>query len=71
MLGWRPAARSRDWLVDTVTQLHLTHPDLDLYVDVTVHERGGRNMATADLAEDSRDVGAALEGAITALGGRG
>ena len=35
----------------------LTHPDLDFYVDVTVHERDGRYMATADLAEDSRDVG--------------
>ena len=38
-------------------QYRLTHPDLDFYVDVTVHERDGRFMATADLAEDSRDVG--------------
>ena len=37
--------------------LRLTHPDLDFYVDVTVHERNGRYMATADLGEDSRDVG--------------
>jgi len=34
-----------------------THPDLDFWVDVTVHERDGRYMATADLADDSRDVG--------------
>jgi hypothetical protein len=26
-------------------------------LDLTVHERDGRYMATADLAEDSRDVG--------------
>jgi hypothetical protein len=37
--------------------LRLTHPTLDFYVEVTVHERDGRYMATADLAEDSRDVG--------------
>jgi hypothetical protein len=37
--------------------LRLTHPELDFWVDVTVHERDGRYMATADLAEDSRDVG--------------
>jgi hypothetical protein len=35
----------------------LTHPALTFYVDVTVHERDGCYMATADLAEDSRDVG--------------
>ena len=40
-----------------VTELRLTHPRLHFYVDVTVHERGGRFMATADLAEDSRDLG--------------
>ncbi len=34
---------------------HFTHPDLDFYVDVTVHVRDGRYMATADLGEDSRD----------------
>jgi hypothetical protein len=39
------------------TPLRLTHPDLDFWVDVAVHERDGRFMATADLAEDSRDVG--------------
>jgi hypothetical protein len=39
------------------SHFHLTHPSLDLCVDVTVHERDGRYMATADLAEDSRDVG--------------
>ena len=36
--------------------LRLTHPNLDFYVDVTIHERNGRYMATADLGEDSRDV---------------
>ena len=29
--------------------LHLTHPRLDFYVDVTVHEHDGRYMVTADL----------------------
>ena len=37
--------------------LHLTPPRLDFWVAVTVHERDGRYMATADLGEDSRDVG--------------
>ena len=37
--------------------LRFTHPDLDFWVDVTVHERDERYMANADLAEDSRDVG--------------
>ena len=37
--------------------LRLTHPDLDFWVDVTLHERDGRFMAAADLAEDSRDIG--------------
>ena len=32
-------------------------PRLDLWVDVTVHERDGRYIATADLGEDWRDVG--------------
>ena len=35
----------------------LTHPALDMYVDATIHVRDGCFMATADLAEDSRDVG--------------
>ena len=35
----------------------LAHPDLDFWVDVTIRERDGRHVATADLAEDSRDVG--------------
>jgi len=30
--------------------LRLTRPDLDFFVDITVHEREGRSMATADLA---------------------
>ncbi len=37
--------------------LHLIHPRLDFWVTVEVHERNGRYMATADLGEDSRDVG--------------
>lgn len=39
-----------------VTKLGLTHPDLDFWVDVAVHERNGRFKATADLGKDSRDV---------------
>jgi hypothetical protein len=37
--------------------LHLTHPSLDFWVTVEIHERSGRYMATADLGEDSRGVG--------------
>ena len=37
--------------------LHLIHPRLDFWVTVEVWERHGRFMATADLGEDSRDVG--------------
>ena len=37
--------------------IHLTHPRLDFWVTVEVRERDGRYMATADLGEDSRDVG--------------
>jgi hypothetical protein len=40
-----------------VRHLHLTHPKLDFWVTVEIHERDGRYMATADLGEDSRDVG--------------
>ena len=40
-----------------LTELRLTHADLDFWVDVTVRERDGRYMATANLGEDSRDVG--------------
>jgi hypothetical protein len=40
-----------------VTNLRLTHPALDFYVDVIIYERHGRFMAAADLAEDSRDIG--------------
>ena len=55
-------------------KLRLTHPGLDFYVDVTVHERDGRYMATADLGEDSRDVGVgdtaqeAVRAALRSLG---
>jgi len=54
--------------------LHLTHPHLDFWVTVEIHERDGRYMATADLAEDSRDVGVgdtpqeAVRAALRALG---
>jgi hypothetical protein len=34
----------------------LTHPAIDFYVDVTVHERDGRHMATGDLAEGTCDI---------------
>ena len=37
--------------------LHLTRPRLDSWLTVEIHERDGRFMATADLAEDSRDIG--------------
>jgi hypothetical protein len=40
-----------------VTKMRISHVDLDFHVGVTVHERDGRYMATADLGEDSRDVG--------------
>jgi hypothetical protein len=40
-----------------VKHLHLTHPKLDFWVTVELWERDGRYMATADLGEDSRDVG--------------
>ena len=55
-------------------QLHLTHPRLDFWVTVEVWERDGRYMATADLGEDSRDVGvggtrqAAVRAALRSLG---
>jgi len=50
------------------------HPDLDFCVGVTIYERDGRYMATAALAEDSRDVGVgdtpqeAVGGALRVLG---
>jgi len=37
--------------------LHLTHPRLDFWVTVEVHERDGRFMAAADPGEDPRDIG--------------
>jgi hypothetical protein len=57
-----------------VTELRLTHPRLDFYVDVTIYERNGRFMAAADLAEDSRDIGVgdtpqeAVRAALESLG---
>jgi hypothetical protein len=35
----------------------LTHSDLDFHLDVTIYEHNGRFMATANLNEDSREVG--------------
>ena len=54
--------------------LHLTHPRLDSWVTVEIHEREERFMATADLGEDSRDIGIgdtpqeAVKEALRALG---
>jgi hypothetical protein len=54
--------------------LRLTHSELDFYIDVAVHEHDGRFMATADLGEDSRDVGVgdtlqeAVRAALRSLG---
>ena len=51
-----------------------THPRLDFCVTVEIHERDGRFRATADLAEDSRDVGVgdtpqeAVKAALSSLG---
>ena len=42
---------------DLMLRFRLNHPELDFWVDFSIHERDGRYMATADLAEDSRDVG--------------
>jgi hypothetical protein len=53
---------------------HLTHPKLDFWVTVELHERDGRFMATADLGEDSRDIGVgdtpqeAVRAALSSLG---
>ncbi|MFO7532347.1 MAG: hypothetical protein R6W93_07770 [Candidatus Limnocylindrales bacterium] len=58
-----------------MTELRITHVDLDFHVDVTVHERDGRCMVTADLGEDSQDVGVgdtvqeAVQAALRNLGG--
>jgi hypothetical protein len=55
-------------MATTRRHYRLTHPDVD------VHKRGGRHMATADIAEDSRDVGVgdtpqqAVKAALEALG---
>ncbi len=54
--------------------LRLLRSDLDFRVNVTLHERDGRYMATADFAEDSRDVGVgdtrqeAVRAALQSLG---
>jgi hypothetical protein len=54
--------------------LHLTHPKLGFWVTVEIWERNGLYMATADLAEDSRDVGVgdtpqeAVRAALRSLG---
>ena len=54
--------------------LHLSHPRLDSWVTVEIWERDGRYMATADLGEDSRDVGVGdtpQEAVLAALGSLG
>lgn len=62
------------WMAGPSQHYRLTHPRLDFWVDVTVHEHDGRYMATADLGEDSRDVGVgetpqeAVRAALEALG---
>ena len=48
----------------------LTHPDFDFYADVTAHERDGRFMATADLAEDSRGTSRSATRRLSYLAGR-
>ena len=59
---------------DAKRRYRLTHRDLGFWVDVTVYEREGRYMATANLAEDSRAVGvgdtpyAAVRAALRSLG---
>ena len=61
-------------MATTRPHYRLTHPDLDFWVDVDVHKHDGRYMATADLAEYSRDVGVggtpqqAARDALKALG---
>lgn len=60
--------------VGQVTNLRLTHPDLDFWIDVRLREFDGRWLAVADLA-DTPDVGLgetaeeALRGALASLGG--
>jgi hypothetical protein len=59
---------------ESTTELRLTHPGRAFLVDVTLYERERRYMATADLGEDSRDVGAgntpqeAVKEALRSLG---
>ena len=61
-------------MATTRQRILVTHPALTFYVGVTVHERDGCYMATADLAEDSRDVGVgdtpqeAVRAALRSLG---
>jgi hypothetical protein len=61
-------------MATTRRHYRLTHPDLDFRVDATVHVRDGRYMATADLTEDSQDVGVgdtpqeAMRAALRSLG---
>jgi len=43
-------------IASTVTHLRLTHPDLDLWIDVRLREFDGRWLAVADLA-DEPDIG--------------
>jgi len=60
--------------LEPMRHLHLTHPKLDSWVTVEIHERDGSYVATADLGEDSRDVGVgdtpqeAVRAALRSLG---
>ena len=71
---WALASRLKSATPDPMQHLHLTHSHLELWVTVEIHERDGRYMATADLAEDSRDVGVgdtpqeAVRAALRSLG---
>ena len=40
--------------LDPARYFRLTHPDLDHWFDLIVHEHTGRLMATTELAGDSR-----------------
>ena len=58
-----------------MTQLRLTHPALDFWIDVRLRERDGRWVAVADLA-DEPDLGLgetpseALRGALSVFEGK-
>jgi hypothetical protein len=52
---WESASGGDSRLVPTrMHESRLIHPVLYSYVDVTVHQRDGRHMATVSVAKDSR-----------------